>query len=282
MFKWKDGFIFNQWFSWRPGQVPETDWGGGMLGRAAGSGAGGSLLHSGWEEPRCPAQAAFPWLPQAEMSSLLAKTTHTHTKKRSLSTALAESKKLAAERANCWNIINIRRISMGRMCWTWAGSCWECYLACWPACACCWSSWRRQLLRHRSRAGWAAEEETGCWSGQEGNRQCCGLLVSLKWSTVGLETGICYREQMWAVNNSLHVLWKKRQASWCQSEMKNRKFKQWIIPINIWTSFGQEYLYRYWLHILISLATETRLQMMFDYSQVASISKACSDFMFIC
>lgn len=188
-----------------------------MLGRAAGSGAGGSLLHSGWEEPHGPALAVFPWLLQAEMSSLLPKAAQ--------KTSQAESKKLAAERANCWNVINIQHITMGGMCWTRADSCWECYPAWWPACVCCWSSWRRQLLRHLSRAGWAAEEETGCWSGQEGNRQCCGLLVLLKWSTVGLETGICYREQMWAVNNRLHILCKKRGASWCRSETKNQKFK---------------------------------------------------------
>lgn len=54
--------------------APEREWEAEMLGRAAGSDAGGSLLHSGWEEPCRPAQSAFPWLLWAQRCSLLPST----------------------------------------------------------------------------------------------------------------------------------------------------------------------------------------------------------------
>lgn len=69
---------------------------------------------------------------------------------------------------------------------------------------------------HPSRAGWAEEEGTGCWSGQEVSRQCCGLLVSMQWSTAGLELGICCRKQTSAVNSTAMTSFKHKykMLSW--------------------------------------------------------------------
>lgn len=68
------------------------------------------------------------------------------------------------------------------------------HLVCYPEPACCSGSRTRRQLGRRGRAGWAAEEGTGCWSDREENRQCCGLLVSSKRSAAVLETGKCCRK----------------------------------------------------------------------------------------
>lgn len=106
-----------------------------------------------------------------------------------------------------------------KMCWTRAGTWQQCYLVCTTLFAWHRGGQRRRLRLRRlcrlSRAAWAAGAETGCWSGQEGNRRCCGLLVWARWSAAGLEMEICCRKRrgQWVISSNMILSgWENRSA----------------------------------------------------------------------
>lgn len=198
------------WGEVRPHWLPERGWAGGTLMRAAGSGAVGTLLHSGWEEPRCPAQAASPWLLWAEMRSLLPRAQ----KKDSIS-LFKEKKRICSKKIGNKQRWNENSLTSSNT--TVRGTASECgqrYLvACWPVFVCCLSSWRRRLQGRPSRVGWAAGEETGCLSGRGGSRRCCGRLVLAKWSAAAPETEICCKKKMCAIRKEGRKKWGNKEIN---------------------------------------------------------------------
>lgn len=153
------------------------------------------------------------------------------------------------------------------------------HLVCYPEPACCSGSRTRRQLGRRGRAGWAAEEGTGCWSDREESRQCCGLLVSSKRSAAVLETGKCCRKtdgcRKLSSDDMLDILGDEiaepptpvAYSDYLEMSPEANKSR------DIWTSciWPRVFLQIFWLHTLIPLAVERVKMKMLNYSQMLSV-----------
>lgn len=120
------------------------------------------------------------------------------------------------QRRSAQSLIFPAQLQGKNMCRTRAGTRRQCYLERATLSVRRRRGQTRRRPRRPSPAAWAAGEETGCWSGQEGSRRCCKLLVWGKWSAAGLEMEICCRKRrgQWVISsNMISSGWGNRSTS---------------------------------------------------------------------